>query len=112
MGTYDASDEKFIERLNQEHKSRAVKLDILNELKLTSDYLTQQEMEKFKKPKKVRKVLRKNKLLKAEDLLPTINVNNSENKISDESMSNSSFKVKKESTQAQNPVDSFKKTKR
>lgn len=33
--------------------------------------MTTQEMEKFKKPKKVRKVLRKNKMMKADDLLAT-----------------------------------------
>jgi U4/U6.U5 tri-snRNP-associated protein 1 len=69
-GVYDASDSKFIERLNQEHKARAVKLDALNELKHATDYFTPQEMEKFKKPKKIRKVLRKSKMLKADDLMP------------------------------------------
>ena len=70
-GVYDTSDDKFIERLNEEHKSRAIKIEALNELKLATDYMTQQEMEKFKKPKKIRKVLRKNKMIKADDLLAT-----------------------------------------
>lgn len=45
-------------------------------------------MEKFKKPKKVRKVLRKNKMLKADDLLPlttsTISASNNVKKETDE----------------------------
>lgn len=71
-GTYDASDMKLIEKLDQEHKARAIRIDVLNELKLANDYMTQQELEKFKKPKKIRKVLRKskNKMVKADDLLP------------------------------------------
>ncbi|RNA29920.1 U4 tri-snRNP-associated 1 [Brachionus plicatilis] len=69
-GMYDASDDKFIQKLEDEHKSRAVRLDILNELREASDYMTAQEMEKFKKPKKIRKGMRKNKSLKAADLLP------------------------------------------
>ena len=44
QGEYDASDSKFIARLNEEHKARAVKLDILNELKLANDYFTPQEL--------------------------------------------------------------------
>jgi len=44
QGEYDGSDSKFIERLNEEHKARAVKLDILNELKLANDYFTPQEL--------------------------------------------------------------------
>ncbi|CAF0842740.1 unnamed protein product [Brachionus calyciflorus] len=72
-GVYDASDDKFIKKLDDEHKARAIKLDILTELKEASDYMTTQEMEKFKKPKKIRKVLRKNKNLKADDLLPLPN---------------------------------------
>lgn len=64
------SDEKFIEKLNEEHKARAIKLDA-TEFKLANDYFTAQEMEKFKKPKKMRKVLRsKTKTVKADDLLP------------------------------------------
>lgn len=70
-GTYDASDDKYIQRLNEEHKARAIKIEALNELKLATDYMTPQEMEKFKKPKKVRKVLRKSKMIKADDLLAT-----------------------------------------
>lgn len=70
-GKYDASDDKYIQRLNEEHKARAIKIEALNELKLATDYMTPQEMEKFKKPKKVRKVLRKSKMIKADDLLAT-----------------------------------------
>ena len=44
QGVYDASDSKFIERLNQEHKARAVKLDVLSELKFETDYFTPQEV--------------------------------------------------------------------
>lgn len=69
-GTYDASDDKFIEKLNEEHKARAIKLDILTELKPVTDYFTHQEIEAFKKPRKVRKVMRKSKMLKADDLMP------------------------------------------
>lgn len=69
-GTYDASDDKFIKKLDEEHKARAIRLDFMSEIKEASDYMTAQEMEKFKKPKKVRKVLRKTKALKADDLLP------------------------------------------
>jgi hypothetical protein len=43
-GAYDASDDKFIERLNQEHKAKAIRIDALNELKLATDFMTQQEM--------------------------------------------------------------------
>ena len=43
-GQYDASDDRFIEKLNQEHKARAIKIDALNELKFATDYMTQQEM--------------------------------------------------------------------
>lgn len=68
-GMYDASDERMIERLNEEHKSRAIKLD-MDDLRPATDYFTPQEAEAFKKPKKVRKVLRKAKMLKADDLLP------------------------------------------
>jgi hypothetical protein len=42
----------------------------LSDLKPATDYFTPQEIEAFKKPKKVRKVLRKTKTLKADDLLP------------------------------------------
>ena len=80
-GTYDASDAKFLEKLNEEHRARAVKLE-LHELSLAKDYFTQQEMESFKKPKKLRKVMRggggcsssssnkSGKSLKPDDLLP------------------------------------------
>lgn len=99
QGEFDASDSKMIERLNQEHKSRAIKLDALNELKFATDYLTPQELEKFKKPKKIRKGLRKNKLLKADDLLPLPDQNHATKKNSQESNGRSSSStVKPEST--------------
>ena len=72
-GTYDASDEKFLQRLEDEHKAKAIRIGALNELKAETDYFTQTELEKFKKPKKIRKVLRKgkkDKMIKADDLLP------------------------------------------
>ena len=49
QGEYDASDAKFIERLNQEHKDRAIKLDVLNELKFATDYFTPQEVVSFRR---------------------------------------------------------------
>ncbi len=44
----------------------------MNELKHETDYFTPSELEKFKKPKKIRRVIRKKKekTLKADDLLP------------------------------------------
>ncbi len=72
-GTYDSSDAKFIAKLNEEHKARAIRLGDMHELTVAKDYFTSQEMEAFKKPKKVRKVLRGakgSKSLKADDLLP------------------------------------------
>ena len=72
-GMYDASDDKLIKKLEDEHKTKAIKLDFMNEIREASDYMTAQEMEKFKKPKKkMRKVMRKNKSLKADDLLPLV----------------------------------------
>ena len=44
QGEYDTSDSNLIARLNEEHKSRAVKLDILNEIKIANDYFTPQEL--------------------------------------------------------------------
>ena len=46
-GTYDLSDENFIAKLNEEHKSRAIKLDA-SDFKLTNDYYTAEEMVNFK----------------------------------------------------------------
>jgi len=63
-----------LEKLDEEHRAKAIRIDALNELKYETDYLTPAELEKFKKPKKIRKVLRnsskKNKSVKADDLLP------------------------------------------
>jgi U4/U6.U5 tri-snRNP-associated protein 1 len=42
-GVYDVSDEKYIERLNEEYKSRAIKLD-LTDFKVTNDYYTPEEL--------------------------------------------------------------------
>jgi hypothetical protein len=74
QGKYDASDSKFIEKLNEQHRAKAIKLDFIEELKIAGDYMTPAEHDaiKFKKPKnkKQRRVLRKNKMLKADDLLP------------------------------------------
>ena len=43
-GTYDASDQKFLEKLDQEHRAKAIRINALNELKLATDYLTQHEL--------------------------------------------------------------------
>lgn len=71
-GTFDASDQKLLEKLDEEHKAKAIRINALNELKHETDYFTPSELEKFKKPKKVRRVIRKkkDKSLKADDLLP------------------------------------------
>ncbi len=75
-GMYDSSDSKFIEKLNEEHKARAIRLGDMSELQVAKDYYTNQEMEAFKKPKKARKVMRggggskSSKTLRADDLLP------------------------------------------
>lgn len=45
-GTYDMSDEKFIQQLNEDYKSRAIKLEIAD-LKVTNDYFTPEEMVMF-----------------------------------------------------------------
>ncbi len=68
-GVYDSSMDKFIEKQNEEFKSKAIKLD-MNDFKLAKDYLTleEQQQESFKKPKKMRKKLRK--VVKADDLVP------------------------------------------
>ena len=47
-GEYDASDQKFLEKLDQEHKAKAIRLDALNELKAETDYFTQAELVSFK----------------------------------------------------------------
>lgn len=81
-GTYDASDQKFLQKLDEEHRAKAIRIDALNELKAETDYYTPTELEKFKKPKKIRKVLRKSKkekMIKADDLLPLPNEIKSEN---------------------------------
>lgn len=44
-GIYDASDENFIAKLNEEHKSRAIKLDV-TEFKQANDFYTAEEMVK------------------------------------------------------------------
>lgn len=61
-----------MEKLDEEHKAKAIRINALNELKHETDYFTPSELEKFKKPKKVRRVIRKkkDKGLKADDLLP------------------------------------------
>ena len=67
----------MIARMNEEHKAKAVRLGEMAELALAADYYTNQEMEAFRKPKKMRKVMRSSagrsagdKSLKADDLLP------------------------------------------
>lgn len=40
---YDASDENFIAKLNEAHKSKAIKLD-MSDLKMTNDYYTTEEL--------------------------------------------------------------------
>lgn len=42
-GEFDASDAMFINKLNEEHKARALNLD-LKEFNVASDYFTQSEM--------------------------------------------------------------------
>jgi len=71
-GGFDASDQNFLKKLDDEHRAKAIRIDALNELRQETDYFTTAELEKFKKPKKIRKVLRtkKNKQIKADDLLP------------------------------------------
>ena len=111
MGVYDASDSKFIERLNQEHKARAIKLDALNELKHATDYFTPQEMEKFKKPKKIRKVLRKSKMLKADDLipLPTVSAANHASRVKAENGAEGIKQEKQEPTETSEKQNGQKK---
>lgn len=114
-GVYDTSDENFIKKLDQEHKSRAIKLDILNDLKAASDYMTTEEMEKFKKPKKIRKVMRKTKALKADDLLPLpMNSNSStSNKINFKQESTSArAKLRQDKDMAELGLDENKKRSR
>jgi U4/U6.U5 tri-snRNP-associated protein 1 len=72
-GMYDASDAKMIAKMNEDFKAKAVRLGDMAELELAKDYYTSAEMEAFKKPKKLRKVMRasgKSRSLKADDLLP------------------------------------------
>lgn len=111
-GQYDASDDRFIEKLNQEHKARAIKIDALNELKFATDYMTQQEMEKFKKPKKVRKVLRKNKMMKADDLLATAPEPILPKPKSMKKETNESTNIKKESIEVSDAVANKNKDKK
>ncbi len=47
-GVYDASDVKFIEKLNAEHRARAIKLD-LQEFTVAKDYYTEQEIVIYQK---------------------------------------------------------------
>ncbi|CAF0860172.1 unnamed protein product, partial [Didymodactylos carnosus] len=68
-GKYDLSDEKIMSDMRKEFHSRMQTLE-LPAMKLASEFYTQEEIEQFKKPKKViKKKLRTRKILKADDLL-------------------------------------------
>ncbi|CAF2062360.1 unnamed protein product [Rotaria magnacalcarata] len=68
-GAYDMSDEKAVDEMKQEIRARMQTLSLPTP-KVASEFYTPDEMERFKKPKKVtKKKLRSRKMLKADDLL-------------------------------------------
>ncbi|XP_047137880.1 U4/U6.U5 tri-snRNP-associated protein 1 isoform X1 [Hydra vulgaris] len=68
-GIADLEGETGLEKIRNTLKAQQVSLES-DALKLARDYFTEEEMIKFKKPKtKVRKVVRKRQILKADDLL-------------------------------------------
>jgi U4/U6.U5 tri-snRNP-associated protein 1 len=68
-GIYDMSDEKIMDNMKQEIRTRMQSL-IVPAPKVASEFYSATEMEQFKKPKKVtKKKIRSRKMLKADDLL-------------------------------------------
>ncbi|CAF3360470.1 unnamed protein product [Rotaria socialis] len=68
-GAYDMSDERVVNEMKQEIRARMQTLSLPTP-KIASEFYTPDEMERFKKPKKVtKKKLRSRKMLKADDLL-------------------------------------------
>ncbi|KAL7302708.1 U4/U6.U5 tri-snRNP-associated protein 1 [Trichogramma pretiosum] len=73
IGMVDAKAMMRQQAEREKEKLANKRLETLNfiEPKIASDYYNEEEMEKFKKPKRKVKKIRKNKMLKADDLLPT-----------------------------------------
>jgi U4/U6.U5 tri-snRNP-associated protein 1 len=68
-GIYDMSDEKVLDNMKQEIRTKMQSLAVPTP-KVASEFYTADELEQFKKPKKVtKKKIRSRKMLKADDLL-------------------------------------------